>query len=410
MEQPERNLYPCPDHLWRGIWNDVAGVLGVASWEVWLGVAVAIGARAHRNIHAKYHGDLWGMMYGLLVKPSGTGKKQCTDTCAHLLPEWYRVRGIVQSGEGLASVLARINRDGRGKVESVEPEPACLVIKEWTSLAKYLKIQNSTLSENLNDLWDGIEFWNSNRSENARAGGELVINKPTLSICATTTEKEFKAEVTPRMISNGFLNRYLVLPGRMDYWQLHDPSVGMDFSELRHVYWPTSRLFGRGAPIYELYTPEGYERFVAWGRPLFEGNGSGPGIMNDTGDDNSIESMKRLHTYAHKIGMLYAWSEGADKIGLPHVEAVITVIETSRKFLLSLMDADPAPPQRVAYELEMKERIYYKIIRSPGEYDVRRLQGCFRRSIQSRDVTRVVAELRAEGRIKKGDDRFLFPA
>jgi hypothetical protein len=177
----------CPEVLWRGRFADVANALGKRSWEIWAGTFAALAAVAHRQVHLRYHRHLYGMAYVLLVKPTGLGKSECTQTCRALLPANYVIRDAVQSGPGLAPVLAEIHRDKGGQVRQVRPRPAILVIEEWTALLKNMAIQNSTLMDALNTLFQRASDWNISRSDRPSAGGDLVIPEPALSICATTT-------------------------------------------------------------------------------------------------------------------------------------------------------------------------------------------------------------------------------
>jgi hypothetical protein len=183
----DTGAFACPEVLWRGRFADVANALGKRSWEIWAGTFAALAAVAHRQVHLRYHGHLYGMAYVLLVKPTGLGKSECTQTCRALLPANYVIRDAVQSGPGLAPVLAEIHRHKGGQVRQVRPRPAILVIEEWTTLLKNMAIQNSTLMDALNTLFQRASDWNISRSDRPGAGGDLVIPEPALSICATTT-------------------------------------------------------------------------------------------------------------------------------------------------------------------------------------------------------------------------------
>jgi hypothetical protein len=63
----------CPEVLWRGRFAEVANALGKRSWEIWAGIFAALAAVAHRQVHLRYHGHLYGMAYVLEfipIKPS----------------------------------------------------------------------------------------------------------------------------------------------------------------------------------------------------------------------------------------------------------------------------------------------------------------------------------------------------
>ena len=404
-EADETPTFPCSDAVWQGFFRNAADLLGKRSWEVWMGIACGLAARAHRNIHVRYYGNLHGNLYGLLIKPTGLGKKLCTDTCEALLPEWYTWRRGVQSGPGLAPLLAEIERDKKtGRPTSIAPRPVCLVIPEWSTLAKNLKIQHATLAEDLNELFDCPSRWSVSRSDRpGSGGGDLVIPTPSLSICATTTASLFSQEVTPAMIRSGFMNRYLILPGSLTRWTLYDPDAApIDPAQLSTLPLDASYTLGLGASVWSLYADDAKFRFLAWGTPLFEGE-----LMNDP--DSDLELYKRLHTYAHKIALLYAWSVRSPRITREHVEAAIAVIDTSRAFLQSLLStaAPLQPPQRVQYEISLTEKILDKIRRESGRVDLRKLAQDLRKSATSADLKRVVDDLLAAAAIHKTDQRWL---
>lgn len=351
--------YPCPRYLFRGIFAEVAELLQKWSWEVWLGTAVALGARAHRNIHARYHGNLYGCLYGLLIAPTSFGKSVCTDTCESLLPPDYRWDTGVQSGPGLVPILADVTRDKSGKATSVESFPAALILSEWTTLAKNLKIMHATLEQDLNLLFDGKSKWTQSRSEASKhGGGRVTIERPSLSICGTTTESLFHEEVTSRMIRSGFLNRYLVLPGSHTKWHLFTQGAGINYEELRYLSFPPAHSFGAGADIWDLYEPDALDLWRQWGVPLFEDH-----IMTN----GSADIYKRLHTYTHKISMLYAWAEQTPRVTIDQLTCAIFIIETSRKFLANLYaEQTPELPAFLVARALLDDEILRLVGEKPG--------------------------------------------
>ena len=103
-----RNTFPCPDILWQGVWEEVGALMG-RSWDVWMAVYVALGALAGRNLWWYYYrAPIYGMVYGLIVAPTGAGKEFCLNVVSALLPEGYKDRDSVQSGQGLFPLLFNV--------------------------------------------------------------------------------------------------------------------------------------------------------------------------------------------------------------------------------------------------------------------------------------------------------------
>lgn len=357
-ERPVEDKWPCPAHLWRGPFALVAAAMGKQTWEVWTATLVALGAKAHRNIAYKYHRMLFGMVYALLIKGTGMGKGLSTDLCRGLMPDWYLIRDAVQSGPALAPLLADIVRGQKGKVESCTPHPALLLIEEFTVLLKNAGIQHSTLIDSLNSLFHRPWPWNISRSDRPNSGGgDVVIKDPTLSILATTTEALFKEYVSPQMIRSGFLNRYIVLPGDSTPWKFYDPEgagniIHQNLGLFDHI---PMRKVGDGQTVWEAYEPPAFDRLKSWGEETFEP------IMQSS--ELEAESVKRLHVYAHVIGLLYAWGDQRDVVKIDDVECSISVIETSQRFLQALIteDREPDVPKFKAYEMSLEQRILAKV-------------------------------------------------
>lgn len=295
--QETADRFPCPPHLFRGIFAVVAEATGRKNWETWLATLVALGAYVHKNITLYYHRPLYGMVYGLLLNGTGLGKGRSTDLCRALLtPGGYFIREHVASGQALAPILADITRDSKGKVESVDPHPALLLIEEFTGLLKNSGIPHSTILEVINGLFHQPFPWSFTRTDRPNSGGgDLVIDNPILSILATTTQTLFKEQVTLTMIRGGFLNRFLVLPGDTTPWKFYDPDGA------KRVIDPRNDLFKSlshhkmniGKSVWDVYASDALERMVSWGQSLFEP------LMQSTSLED--EGSKRLHVYSHII-------------------------------------------------------------------------------------------------------------
>jgi hypothetical protein len=407
-EEEPAAAYPCPDILWQGVFLEVADIVRQRSWEVWLGTLTALAALAHRQIEVRYYGRVCGNIYGLLIKPTGTGKKLCTDVCEQLLPTWYRQVGTVSSGPGLGPVLADIEREKGGKILAVTPHPTIMVLHEWTSLAKYLKIQFSTLSEDLNKIFDCPDYHSISRSDRERTGGHVSIPTPTLSILGTTTDQLFRAHITDEMIFSGFLNRYLILPGSYVPWRAYEEEQAeVDLTVLsQQIQFPAAPppILGYRNALKDCYTPDAWEAMYHWQVSFFE-----DGIMSQA---NETPMAERLHVYAHKIALLYAWAGKFDQIEEGHVAAARAVIETSARYLQELgQRGDVTVPPQQRYAIDLTEKILSLIQRRPGQLSVRLIhKNHLRKSATYTEVKRTVGSL-VEGEVLFQNDRgWLFPA
>jgi hypothetical protein len=404
-EEPVQT-FPCADILWQGIFAQIGDTLKQRSWEIWMGTLCALGATAHKNLHWHYYRPLYGMVYGLLISPTGHGKGTCTDLCRVLLPEHYTVRRSVQSGPALFPILAHIEKDPKGKVLSITPRPAMLVIEEWTNLLKVSQIEFSNLQDTLNELFHTPWPFNVSRSDTEKSGGDRQVENPTLSICATTTASLLRTYVSEQMIRSGFLNRYLILPGSHGQWDFYDEEMaGINVSLVKgYLDHLVGYAWGSGRNVWRAYAPEAKERVVAWGRLTFN-----PLMQSSTLE---AESLKRLHTYTHIIALLYAWSELSPMVERRHVEAAIYAITVSKTFVEGLLaEEETEIPKFKQYEISLQEKILQKVHREPG-VTVRKVAQDLRKSGSCKDLIQTARLLASSGALvlkKEGRSELLYP-
>jgi hypothetical protein len=322
--------YPCPPDVWIGPWADIANLLGIRDWRVWMGITAALSARAHRNIHCAYYEPLWGMGYWLLVAPSATGKSLTTTLCRHLLPEHYEIFTSVESGQALAESIATITQDEHTKkVTAVTATPSILISAEWTRLLGNMLHHGSTLLECLCEIADGIQT-DLNRAKQ----GKLRIHQPTLTLCATTTELRYQKTVSDDLVSSGTINRHFILPGPNVAWRYNSPLEHRDYSRVRQYV--TERFlrphtFGNGKPMGECYSREAFALDEPFGEELASRYHHG----KDTGERSPFT---RLHAYNRRIQCLYAWAMHSDAILTSHVRAAHAAVHTSERYLRFLHD------------------------------------------------------------------------
>lgn len=391
--------FPCPEIVWQGIFQEVADRLGRRSWEIWAGTLAGLAATAHKNLHWYYHRDLYGMVYLLLVAPTGVGKGLVTDIAYDLLPAGYTTRDSVQSGPALAPILATITRSKGGEFESALPRPVLLLIEEWSQMVKASKIEFSNLQDILNTLFHRSRPWNLSRSDRSGSGGDVVIPNPTLTICATTTESLLRANIGEKEIRSGFLNRYLIIPGTLREWKFYTPGAANTSTHTLNGLLEPLRAYawGAGRSVWEAYSPDALARVKGWGEANLEH------LMNDQGLE--AEATKRLHVYLHILALLYAWQGGYKLVEPQHVEAAIQVIAVSQEFVRSLMRrAGVEVPKFKQWEIEVERKVFAKIEEKPG-ITHRELYLLLHRHGSAKDISTIVQKLqenKAVVGIKKG--------
>lgn len=321
--------YPCPDILWQGIFRTVAEKLDLWTWEVWLGTFGALCARAHRNLHCHYHSDhIYGNSYTLLVNATGRGKNLVVNLVRALLGEEYKIRSGLNSGPALLPMLTDDSlkaKDGRLEVRGV---PVVLLSSEWSRLAQMSGIEHATLQEDLNDIFMRHYPWSQARSHKNPSGGDIVLTNPTLTVVGTTTRKLFHSALTARALGSGTINRYLIVPGSAVFQKYTGKAYRADHAVAGLLDALTTRTFGAGQEIRELYSPEAWEAFASF-QDAF--------IVPLNNDPDASEALMRLHVHLQHIAALYAWQSHAERIELAHYGAAQAIIETSHRFVSELL-------------------------------------------------------------------------
>lgn len=349
VDEAQEHASLCPPEVWIGPWGLIADEIGIHDWRVWTGVTAALSARAHRNLHCSYYGPLYGMGYYLLVAPSAHGKGLVTRLCQALVGSRYRVDTSVESGQALVELLADIERDDAGKPTRVTSVPSLLMPSEWSMLLQNMAFRGSSLQERLCEIADAGKQIDLTRVAK-KDGGRIVVPGPSLTMCATTTTKNYTKLVNESLVSSGFINRHLILPGQLTKWQYRGaPGENIDYDALTE--WADDRYtqphtFGLGRSIIDCYAPDSLAVDDAFGESFLE-------PIHNAPDDN--DAFTRLHVYNRRLAALYAWADFDDLIRLPHVLAANAVTRASFRFLAALhgnLPLDLPPTLRAAADLE----------------------------------------------------------
>ena len=164
------------------------------------------GCRMGRSVWIQ-HGNTrhYPLIWPLIVGRTSTGRKgnsshdSLTALSSHTaLP---RRRSGLSSGEGLVEAFMA------GKGEETPPDPRLLIVEaEWEAVLARCRREGNTLSATLRDAWDGQPLSTMNA-----AGASRNVPHHALTVVGHITPQALRSGMTGEDLTNGFLNRFLML-------------------------------------------------------------------------------------------------------------------------------------------------------------------------------------------------------
>ncbi|MEP7366881.1 MAG: hypothetical protein ABI972_26790 [Acidobacteriota bacterium] len=245
-----------------------------------------------------------------------------------LIPSSVKIIQASGSTEGVADALKR---------EDDGPAVALFAFEEFTSLLARGRWEGATILEFFTEAFDCPETWELKYRHN-----KVSINLPTLSIIAGTTTEWFWKNARPDDFHGGFGNRFLYLTGTKKA-PIPNPLEpgGAELQKVREairelaVIRPTAVRFSQGAERL-------WSRFyMDWERTERSGLYGA--------------SVKRIHVYVRKLGMVYAALEGTlPEITVEQLKAAIAVGLYASECARVLVDVQHAAVGRAVGEMERK--------------------------------------------------------
>jgi hypothetical protein len=225
---------------------------------------------------------------------------------------WFKKRivGGLGSGEGVVHAVrdAQTKSDEHGNetiVEGVEDKRLMVVESEFASVLSVSGREGSTLSEVLRNAWDSGDIQTLTKNNPSRTTGAHI------SVIGHITETELKKKLGDNAISNGFINRFLVVCAKRarllpDGGNLTDD----DFSLLgKHL----ASAIDAARKIGQLRRSD--EAAKLW-REVY------PELTGDrAGNFGAVTSRAEAHVL--RLSMIYALLDGKSQIELCHLKAAL---------------------------------------------------------------------------------------
>lgn len=263
--------------------------LAWASARIGAGTWVTMGRERHpaRN---------WFLLNGpTAVGRKGTAQSATLSSLTSLSPLPRIVSGL-SSGEGLIQAF----------MGEPPPDHRLLVTEsEWEGPLARMKREGNTLSAVLRDAWDGRPLATLNVASR-------MVDHHHLVVVGHITPASFRHAMTGLDVSNGFLNRFLMLSVRRPH--LIDPFSADDHNGGQA---PLQRIVDRTSTV----VPNGAIRLSVAARKAFYSWYRANEEERDSLPERVAQATARYTGHAIRLALTYAILDGATQIDGPHIAA-----------------------------------------------------------------------------------------
>lgn len=339
-----------------------------------------IGRGAHYAVEATRHHS---NEFVLLVGPSAKARKGSSwdhveRIFAEVDPVWAETRLVsgLSSGEGLIWNVRDTGTGAGSGGDNSQPgaDKRLLVLEaEFAAVLKMTARDGSTLSPVVRNAWDGKALQTLTKNSPARASGAHV------SIVGHITADELVRLLTGTEAANGFLNRFLLFAVRRSKLLPEGGSIeGTDWAPMLSrltAAVEAGRRTGR-LGFDETARRHWWELYPALSEP-------GPGLVGAV--------TARAEAHVVRLALLYALLDGAERIGLAHLDAAVALwgyAAASTRWVFGDSLGDP-----------LADEICRGLLESPAGLTRSEIRDLFSRNRSSKDIGHALGRLVAAGRV-----------
>jgi hypothetical protein len=280
----------------------------------------AIGRSPHYQVESSRHrANLFAVLVGDTSKArKGTSFERTREIVKVSDETWCgdRIKGGLSSGEGFINEVRDPVQKYNNKEQTYEvADPGVtdkrlmIVEPEFASAISVAERQGNTLSQNIRRAWDG------NTLESLTKQSPLRATDPHISIIGHITFDELRARLSRTEMANGFANRFLyVLVKRSKELPF---GGNLTDSEILHLGERLKGIVNKAKPIGRMDMSD--DARAKWAAIYHDLSAPKPGLLGAV--------VARGEAQTVRLALNYALLDGADEIGLPHLEAALAVWE-----------------------------------------------------------------------------------
>lgn len=215
-----------------------------------------------------------------------------------------------------------------GKGDETPPDPRLLVVEsEWEAVLARIRREGNTLSATLRDAWDGQPLSTMNA-----AGASRQVDHHSLAVVGHITPQALRSGMTGEDLTNGFLNRFLILSVHRPHLVPWPEDTGQ--AARAHLNTVVSRASATITGAFTL-TPDAKRTYVSW----------------YTRHSHDVErlpervamAVARSSANLLRTALIYAILDGTDRrVEVDHITAAIALIGNVAASASHLLDVGKA--------------------------------------------------------------------
>jgi hypothetical protein len=227
-----------------------------------------------------------------------------------------RIKGGLSSGEGFINEVRDPIQKYNSKKKCFEitdpgvPDKRLMIVEpEFASAIAVAEREGNTLSPLIRRAWDGDKL------QSLTKNSPLSATDPHISIVGHITVDELRARISRTEIANGFANRFLyVLVKRSKELPF---GGNLTDSEILHLGERLKAVIDKAKPLGWMEMTD--DARAGWAAIYHDLSAGKPGLLGTV--------VARGEAQTVRLALIYALLDGADQIGLAHLEAALSVWE-----------------------------------------------------------------------------------
>jgi hypothetical protein len=279
-----------------------------------------IGRQPHYRVESDHHrANLFAIMVGASSKArKGTSLGRVRSIVKVADETWSddRIKSGLSSGEGFIYEVRDPVRKYNIKKKCFEiTDPGTtdkrlmIVEPEFASALSVAEREGNTLSPLIRRAWDGDKLQSLTKQS------PLSATDPHISIIGHITVDELRARISRTEIANGFANRFLYAVVKRSKELPFGGSLSD--SEIQHLGDLLKRGIDKGKPVGRMEMSD--DARAKWAAIYHDLSAGKPGLLGSV--------VARGEAQTVRLALIYALLDGADEIGIRHLEAALSVWE-----------------------------------------------------------------------------------